>query len=418
MPPVDRVRGGFAGWMPRGKVSDDRWGDRWARDDVGVEDGEIEEPEPEDAPFTGPATNRAPGPDGKRGRGTTRATENAVELGLKWLADHQDEDGRWDCDGFPARDPADDQCDGRGAAPYDVGVTGLALLAFLGAGYTDREPSENPYAGNVRRGLRYLIAGQGDDGVFGTRDTQRFIYNHVIATLAMCEAYWMTRNPRYRLSAQNGLDFLAAARNPNLAWRYVPRGGDNDTSVTAWCVLAFKAGKFAGLEVDPDAFRGARDWIESMTGAEGRVGYRTRGGFPDRSAGAEARWPAARSQSMTAAGILVRIFLGEDPHGDAIRKGAKLCVETPPEWNPDSGSIDMYYWYWGTLAMFQVGGRPWDVWNKAMDKAIVRHQHMRGSGSRAGSWDPLDPWGADGGRIYSTALMTMCLEVYYRYDRR
>ena len=34
-----------------------------------------------------------------------------------------------------------------------------------------------------------------------------------------------------------------------------------------------------------------------------------------------------------------------------------------------------------------------------------------------GSWDPIDPWGGDGGRVYSTALLAMCLEVYYRYDR-
>ena len=98
--------------------------------------------------------------------------------------------------------------------------------------------------------------------------------------------------------------------------------------------------------------------------------------------------------------------------------GAKLCAETPPKWNWDTGSIDMYYWYWGTLAMFQVGGRPWDVWKKAMSEAILKHQHQQGEGSRTGSWDPLDPWGDEGGRVYSTALMTMCLEVYYGYDRR
>lgn len=59
----------------------------------------------------------------------------------------------------------------------------------------------------------------------------------------------------------------------------------------------------------------------------------------------------------------------------------------------------------------------WRKWNEAMFEAIVKHQHMKGSGSRTGSWDPLCAWGEDGGRVYSTALLTMCLEVYYRYDR-
>ena len=34
-----------------------------------------------------------------------------------------------------------------------------------------------------------------------------------------------------------------------------------------------------------------------------------------------------------------------------------------------------------------------------------------------GSWDPVGPWGVDGGRVYSTAILAMCLEVYYRYDK-
>ena len=37
------------------------------------------------------------------------------------------------------------------------------------------------------------------------------------------------------------------------------------------------------------------------------------------------------------------------------------------------------------------------------------------TGRNAGSWDPIDRWGGSGGRIYSTAMATMCLEVYYRH---
>ena len=43
----------------------------------------------------------------------------------------------------------------------------------------------------------------------------------------------------------------------------------------------------------------------------------------------------------------------------------------------------------------------------------MEHQQPKGSGARAGSFDPMDSWGPDGGRVYSTALMTMALEVYY-----
>ncbi|MEM8884876.1 MAG: prenyltransferase/squalene oxidase repeat-containing protein [Planctomycetota bacterium] len=384
-------------------------------------------------PLEGPAFNpsigltggsmggRGPGGGGTgRGCGTRKKDPfyKEVDLGLRWLAEHQDKDGKWDCDDFAKHDPADDRCDGPGQPLYDVGVSSLALLAFLGAGHTDRGGPKARYAKNVRTGLRYLMRVQDDEGCFGARSSKHFMYNHAIATLAMCEAYWMTRNARYKRPAQKALDFIARARNPYGAWRYEPRGGENDLSVTGWMVMALKSGKYAGLVIDPDAFEGARRFVDKMTDPEfGNAGYDSQGGEAARPEGLQDRFPADKTASMTSVAVLTRIFLGEDPSKSAIiRKGVDICLERLPQWR-DDGSIDMYYWYYGTLAIFQVGGRAWREWNKAMIPAIVKQQHAEGSGSRTGSWDPVGPWGADGGRVYSTALMVMCLEVFYRYDR-
>jgi hypothetical protein len=370
-----------------------------------------------------------PGGGGGKGRGSNRNTDGggngkpqirAVQAGLDWLAKHQDVDGdgKWDSDDYMKHDPIADRCDGPGKALYDVGVSGLSLLAFLGAGYTDRGKLTDPYVKNVSKGLRFLMSVQDEEGCFGSRSSKHFMYNHAIATLAMAEAFWMTRNPRYKRSAQEALDFIARARNPYLAWRYEPRGGENDMSVTGWMVMALKSGKYAGLLIDPDAFEGARRFVDKMTDPEfGVVGYDSPGGAAARPEGLQNRFPAERTASMTAVGILTRMFLGEPPDSAMVKKGATVCLALPPEWNPDDGSIDMYYWYYGSLALFQVGGSSWKRWNKAMVPAIVKSQHGKDSGSREGSWDPVGPWGPDGGRVYSTALMVMCLEVYYRYDR-
>jgi hypothetical protein len=76
----------------------------------------------------------------------------------------------------------------------------------------------------------------------------------------------------------------------------------------------------------------------------------------------------------------------------------------------------VYYWYWGTLAMSQLGGPRWERWNTSLKAVAIDHQVKRGCA--AGSWDPKDPWGDEGGRVYSTSLMTLCLESYYRYPKR
>jgi hypothetical protein len=336
-----------------------------------------------------------------------------VNMGLEWLKNHQSVEGYWDCDGFEAECKLN-KCGGAGHALHDPGVTGLALLAFLGAGETNRT---GHYKDTVRRGLRYLKQIQDPEGCFGPRTTNRFTYSHAIAALAMTEAYGLTGSPLFRKSAQRGIDFIIKCQNPYMAWRYGVRPQDNDTSVTGWMVMALKSAKMAGLRVPEEGFAGARAWIEKATEPEyGKVGYTARGTGPARPQDIMDRFPANKSEAMTAVGVLTRIFLGEDPkRSEMIRKGVELCVKVLPEWNEADGSIDMYYWYYGSLALFQVGGEPWKAWNSAMKTAIVDHQ--RKDGDQKGSWDPVGPWGREGGRVYATALCTLCLEVYYRYDK-
>jgi len=373
------------------------------------------EPAPAGGPFGGRGQDRR----SLRRRYGGHGTAEAVELGLEWLARHQaEEGGYWDADGFGNRCEGR-TCDGKAFSLYDPGLTGLAVLAFLGAGHTHTSAK---YGKTISAALKYLKRIQDAEGCFGPR-AGHYMYNQAVCTLAMAEAYGMSRSPLLRRSVEKALTFLYRAQNPSpsgqgkLGWRYTVQPGDNDTSVTGWVVMALKSARTAGLEVPAEVLDGARAWVNLMTDpTTGRVGYVQQGVSPVRAPGREEKWPRARSEAITAVGMLMRVFLGESPaESEAIRKGAKLCLEHLPAWNETDGSIDHYYWYAGTLAIFQVGGREWVAWNRAMKRAIVDHQ--RKDGCARGSWDPLGPWGEDGGRVYATALMTMCLEVYYRYAK-
>ncbi len=355
----------------------------------------------------------------------------AVERALAWLAAHQAPDGGWEAATFgrwcESKDTGALASNGAGNATYDVGVTGLALLAFLGVGYTNR--SQGPYGKVVGNGLKYLRNAQDAEGCFGARTTPHFVYNHAIATLALAESFGMTRSSIFKSATQKGLDFIAAIRNPGLAWRYGVRPGDNDTSITFWMTLALSVAKRIidseaefGREVSIDAaaFDGARTWIGKMTDPEtGRVGYQLRGTGPARPADHVDAFPGERSEALTAIGVLLRVLLGEDPESsDAVKKGAALMAARPPVWNARDGSIDLYYWQAGALAMQQVGGASAEAWQAALSKALVESQ--RGEGEPCGlkgSWDPIDPWGADGGRVYMTAMAALALEAPYRYPR-
>lgn len=335
--------------------------------------------------------------------------------GLRWLAEHQSEDGSWSASGFRLRcDPKlGAECGGAGSSDFDSGVTGLALLAFFGAGHDGRGTTAEDDA--VRKGLKWLRANQDAEGCFGPR-ADRFTYSHACATIAMCEAATFNRSARaWRKSAQAALAFVERCQTPHRGWRYGVQPGESDVSVTGWMLLALKAGKDAGLDVSDRAIRDGMAFLDALTdGDTGRTGYQRRGDLPVRPPGAVDRWPARHSEALTAVAVCARIFCSAED--SLLLDDAKLLMaKKPPVWDETAGSIDMYYWYYGTLAMHQLGGAPWEQWNKSLEKAVIQSQVKEGCAE--GSWDPKDPWGAEGGRVYSTALMTMCFEVYWRYPR-
>jgi hypothetical protein len=396
-----------------------------------------EEVAPIDAPFEGRSVNDVIGIGGggsggakfggkyhrrasKKGGG--RATEKAVEWGLDWLKRHQEPDGFWDCDGFQVH-CTNSPCTGRGQALNNVGVTGLTLLAFLGAGNT---VSTGPYKDVVKKGVHYLCQVQDpEDGCLVAKEGTHWMYNHGIAALALTEAYGLSKWPILKKHAQWALDFIHESKNPGRAWRYnngeIDPVEQNDVSVTGWMVMCLASAKDFGLRYEQEDVADALRYIDAMTDSTtGRTGYKERGSFSSREDGDDDIWPFDQTEAMTAVAMLCQVFAG-NMLGDmksripALEAGAALLRKKLPEWSEEKGTIDFYYWYYGSFAMYQMAGRDWQVWKTAMEKALVESQ--RQEGCARGSWDPQkDPWGDNGGRVYATALNTLCLEVFYRYD--
>ena len=366
------------------------------------------------------------GAAGKYGRGGGRrnlqaarggkALDKALKDALEWLKDHQSSDGSWDCDGFQAEcgKVGDGVCDGAGKPQHDVGVTALALLAFLGEGNTT---NEGVYKEQVASGVAWLRGMQDpDSGLIGDKSNHEFLYDHSIATLALCEAYYSSKNPLLKKNCQKAVNYINRARNYNSAWRYQePGNGENDTSVTGWMVFALKAAEDAKLTIDTDAYAGAKSWFDEVTDTtNGRVGYNEVGSFSSRITGVNDNYPPQKGEGMTAVALLSRVFMGEDPDSNSmLKKHGDLLLTKLPEWDPDGLGNDMYYWYYGTYAMYQMGGKYWSQWEATLKPELVDNQTQKGD--EKGSWDTNGPWGHAGGRVYSTALMALCIEVYFRY---
>ncbi len=328
--------------------------------------------------------------------GATAQTEGAVEAALAWLAASQSSNGRWDADRFGAgHETYAAGRDRRGAgADADTGVTGLALLAFLGAGYTHENGT---HAQTVRRGLEFLIRTQRADGSLGgDAAVYAHMYCHGMAAIALGEALGLTGDVWLQQPVRRAMSYTLAAQHPSTGgWRYRP-GDLGDTSQLGWQLMALKSAEIAGMELPARSTDGMVRYLKSVASG-------THGGL------ASYRPKELPSPTMTAEALVCRQFLGvsrQNPSG--IEAGDYLLDRLPRR-----EATDLYYWYYGTLGMFQLQGDYWTRWNAAMQNALLSTQ--RTDGVLAGSWDADAVWGGYGGRVYATAMAALCLEVYYRF---
>ncbi|NQU20740.1 MAG: hypothetical protein HQ567_05605 [Candidatus Nealsonbacteria bacterium] len=352
-------------------------------------------------------------------RGGSSNTEAAVENGLDFFARHQFPDGHWSLHELPPGLTYDDPA--LGTMRSDSAATGLALLTYLGAGYTHLDDKHREV---VRRGIDWLIDQQKKDGdLFGGKDESKFawFYSHGIATIALCEAYGMTRDPKLREPARKAVEFIVKTQHPQRGgWRYAlddnGKSTETDTSVTGWMLMALKSAQMADLDVPQETLDGIGRWLDTarFSPKQGQYVYNPYAD-PDN---VDQRHGRESSLAMTGEAMLMRMYMGHRRDDPQLIAGADHLKKNLPEvGTPNRPTRNCYYWYYATQAMFQMQDEYWTVWNDRLREMSLASQVE--SGPPAGSWHPTRPvrdrWGPAGGRHYVTALHLLMLEVYYRH---
>ncbi len=349
------------------------------------------------APFSGRSeANRAAI---LRREGGTPASERAVQEGLGWISRHQRDDGGWtlNTNGECRQNPG---CPAGPRMESATAATGLALLPFLGAGHIHTKPGK--YQATIQRGLDWLVAHQEKTGelyVGGEFNAQ--MYSHAIATMAICEAYGLSKDPRLKIPAQMAIGFIADSQNKDDGgWRYYP-GMPGDTSVFGWQMFALRSARLAGLDVSRNVLRGCSHYLDQVSIDK----YRTRYSYlPGR----------LETPVMSAEALLCRQYLGWLRDSPGMIRGANAV------WDELKVSDDrnIYYWYYATQLLHNMQNKAWKQWNTKIRDGLVATQ-TTGNGCDHGSWSPVEPvpdrWGSRAGRLFETSLSVLTLEVYYRF---
>jgi hypothetical protein len=335
----------------------------------------------------------------QRGGGNAES-ERAVAMGLAWLARQQRADGSWVFDG-----------ERKGEV---TAATGLALLPFLGAGQTHK--SGGKYQKTVAAGLGYLLRSCPLSGPNAGRLSNN-MYAQAIATIPLCEAYGMTKDRSLLLpAAQAAINYIQRAQGANGSWGY-SFGTTGDTSIVGWQIQALTAAKLSkDIVVDDKVLKRAMDFLSTVEGGPGSrksaYGYDT----PAR---------ARPGTALTAVGLLCRYYgSGWGPNNTTMADGVEgLLKANPPK--PGRAMDNMYYYYYATQVVHFFEGEEWKTWNEGSVKDGKRAGGMRDwlvnlqirrDGPNHGSWDPDAEWmGRSTGRLGTTAMCLLTLEVYYRH---
>jgi hypothetical protein len=314
----------------------------------------------------------------------------AIEEGLAYLARQQRGDGSV------------------GRRDYRIAVTALAGLAFMAGGST---VTTGPYAPQVRRAVEFYLDLRGhqesEEWWIAASDDRSRLHGHGFATLFLAEALgtcgvW-ERREELGLRLHEAVQLIVKSQEPRGGWGYTPYDPFHEGSITVTQLQALRAARDAGLDVPQGVINRALGYLEAS-----KVERPTWAFFRYRL-----DVPSMPSFPLAAAAVSSLNAVGKY-RTRTVDLGLAFLRRYIPGVPSQQKSRDErfgQFWYYGQLyavqAMFQSGGRDWEIWFPAIRDRLVRLQAGDGSWGREASESLY-------GYAYPTAVACIILQVPHR----
>ncbi len=329
----------------------------------------------------------------------TPASEEALQLGLEWLARNQGPQGNWQSN--------------------DLGLVSLGALAFMAAGHM---PGRGQYGENVQRALDYVLRNVKPSGLLNIADAQRDMYNHGLSTFVLGQAYGMSNDPRIGPVLDRALKLIAQTQCGDGGWDYQarPQRQGHDLSLAVMQAKALRSAVDSGLEVPPEvielAIRSVRQHYSPRGcpyNAPEDEQKKYDGQFTYNKGGGQA------TVAMAAAGV---VCLQEFAQYDdwRIEKNMKVITAAIREGDKNRGRrnvpFDAYTLYYVGQALYQVGDPHWRECYPLLRDAVVASQiRSPGQPERHGMWPSDNRVGGRPGELFMTSVSCFILAIPNRY---
>lgn len=324
------------------------------------------------------------------------AERDSIEKSLRWLAYHQEIDGRWM--------PQPGSTEGNAFE-----TTALAALAMLLNRHSEKVGA---YRDPIKSSLQWLKAHQRDDGSFfddgAAVATAIDFENNFLGAFVLCEAARSARVPDTRDAAQRAIRYCI-----QIQWNNRSKLRNH----RCWYVLALKSAMEGKLHLDPDAFIDAmpnssieRNWPFRISNGDPwqltRIRYYHNADRCSQSCAGPCPW--CRMRSRSALYFLDHAY--SSPSAGPFRDLSRTFVKAhgPPTWDHSENSVDLLTWFDGSIAAMRSGGDAYRVWRAKLVETLFAHQCKERSDDE-GSWPAAGPLSARLGRSGQTALACLCL---------
>jgi len=291
----------------------------------------------------------------------------------------------------------------------------------------------------VQRGFEYILTQSEYDGRH-KEGGWTFSYEAAILTQSLCDSYALTGDPWIKIGAQRMIDYMVKIQYPGKNWRYHVRSKETDTSIMSWVLTGMVSARHADLDIADQIYVAAEAWLDlacdPLPPDTFEVFIRLQYDKNERYAFDVRRdkrgkirtyklktWyqpPRLYTPAMSSIGILCRIWLGWTRAHPFCIGCANTVMDTIPGYGTGllhEYAFYPYTWYYGSLAMYQMGGKYWSRWREKCIRDLIDNQKR--SGHEKGCWPmPREQFvaGLTGGRIYCTAMSILTLESFYRYQ--
>jgi hypothetical protein len=267
------------------------------------------------------------------------------------------------------------------------------------------------YKEAVKRGLEFLTKACPTTGANAGKFEGATTTGQALAAVALCEAYGTTKDPQLKPIAQATINAIQKAQAKDGGWSDKP-DGKSDLAVVGWQIQALHAAKLTKeLAVDTSAVKNAIKFLNGVAGGSRKSMY----GTTDNT-------DAKPGTTLTATGLLCRYHIdGWGPSHPGLIDGVAGLIKNPPS----ATNRDPLYLYYASWLLARYEGEDWKNWNEGPKGAdgirkngmrdLLTGSQNRKDGPTLGSWDPESAFGKRYGRLGTTALNVLTLEVYYRY---